>query len=223
MSTAGDGTGYDAHVFPLTNEYSRIQKPSWSPDGSKLVFGGSLDFAGASGLGTEIYTIDFDTTGLAAGTMVLDNNIDRLTFSDYTDGDPIQGTINTTPVFSRDGGKIIFVSTQRAPANTHRDRNIWYIPSDGSLDPEIFFFTRFDDSSPSVNPDGTFLLSTSMGFSQEELDRIEEEAYQDIFDANEADPESNMSEVMMRTEASEQRRMLEFFEGVMSHIFIFTP
>lgn len=223
METAGAGdSGYGAHVFPVTAEYSRIQKPAWSHDGTMIVFSGGMDVGGSSGFGTEIYTVDFDTTGLAAGSMVLDNNLDRLTFTDYTPGDPIQGMTNTSPQFTPDGERVIFVSTRRAPAITLRDRNIWSIPADGSLDPEIYFISGTDDSDPSVNPDGSILFSTGMGFTEEELDRLEEESYQDIFAENEADT-LGFSEVAMRTEAADRRRLLEFFEGVMSHIYIFTP
>jgi Tol biopolymer transport system component len=223
METAGaGGYGYDAHVFPLTNEYSRIEKPSWSPDGSKIVFSGGMDVGGSSGFGTELYTIDFDTTGLSTGDMALDNNLDRLTYTDYSSGDPILGMLNTSPQYTNDGSEILFVSTRRVPSITLRDRNIWSVPSDGSLDPEIYFHTRSDDYEPSMNPDGSILLSTTMGFSESELNRLEEEAYQDIFAENEAEG-LGKSEVVMRGEAADVRQGLEFFEGVMSHIYIFNP
>ncbi len=221
-SVGQDEYGYASRVFPLTNEYSRVEKPSWSPDGTKIVFSGGMDVAGLQGFGTELYTIDFDTTGLSSDNLVLDNNIQRLTYTEYTSGDPIQGMTNTSPKYTVDGQRIIFVSTKRVPSITLRDRNIWVIPADGSLEPEIYFHTRFDDYEPSINPDGSILLSTSMGFSEDELDRLEEDAYQDIYEENILE-NLGKSEVVMRGEAAEQRQQLQFFEGVMSHIYIFTP
>jgi len=88
----------------------------------------------------------------------------------------------------------------------------------------LYFHTRSDDYEPFINPDGSLLFSTTMGFTLSELDRLEEKAYDDLVVINEVLPDSlQMSEVMMRAEASDQRRLLEFFEGVMSHLYIFTP
>ena len=222
METASMGleNGYGCRVMALTNEYSRIEDPSWSPDGSRLVFSGGMDLDGGTGAGTEIYTIDVDTTGFSAGGMTLDNNLTRLTYTSYNEGDPIVGVLNSSPSYTPDGGEIIFVSTRRAPSITLHDRNLWVIPSDGRLDPEILFFTRSDDVDPEVLPDGSVLLSSQLGYSTEILDQLEEEAYQRLLQNNE---ENGLTEVEMRAAAAAERQELEYFEGVMSHMYIFTP
>lgn len=222
METAsmGQNNGYDCRVVPLTSEFSRIEKPSWSPDGTKIVFSGGMDLDGQTGAGTEIYTIDVDTTGFSSGAVALDNNLQRLTFTSYSEGDPIVGVQNTSPVYTPDGSQIIFVSSRRAPSITLRDRNLWVIPSDGRLDPEIFFFTRSDDVDPEVLPDGSILMSSQVGYPSEVLDLLEEEAYQQLLENNET---NLLTEVEMRAAAAEARQQLEYFEGVMSHLYIFTP
>jgi WD40 repeat protein len=216
MDTAGDDNGYEAVTFPVTNEYSRIEEPAWSPDGSKLVFSAGFDIVGQSDWGTELYTIDFDTTGLAEGEMVLDNNLDRLTFTGYSDGDPIVGVFNTSPFYSNSGNEIFFVSTRRMPTTTHHDRNIWVIPADGSLDPEIYFYTRSDDVDGSMLPDGSMLVSSQLGFTTELLNRAEEESYQR---ARQLQPFLN--DLEMRNVAAEDRHTLELFEDVMSHLYVY--
>lgn len=228
MLTAGANGGYDAVAFPITSEFSRIEAPAWSPDGTRLVFSGGLDLAGQRGMGTELFTVDFDITGLGTGEMVLDRNIRRLTSTPMAEGDPLTGILNTSPCYSTDGREIYFVSTRRAPSITLHDRNIWQVPADGSRDPEIYYFTRSDEADPSINPDGSMLLSSTLGFPWEMLDRLEAEAYQrivqeDLF--NEAnDPlYTSKTELQMRSEAADERRILSFFEGVMSHLYIYRP
>ncbi len=221
METAGGpNQGYDATAFPLTHEYSRILTPAWSPDGSRIVFSGDQDVGGGVGTGTELYSVDFDTTGYAAGNVALDRNLQQLTFTSYSEGDPITGVFNDSPTFSNDGRTIYFVSTRRAPSITLHDRNIWQIPADGSQDPEIYFFSRSDDWEPSVMPDGSLLFSSMMGFPTEMLDRLEEEAYQRLKQEN-IDQGLGLTEVQLRSRAADERDLLSFFEGVMSQIYIF--
>lgn len=222
MSTAGLDNGYDVDVYPLTTEFSRIEKPSWSPDGTKIIFSSGLDMGGNSGAGTEIFTIDVDTAALALGDVVLNNNLNRLTFTNYNSGDPIAGVFNTSPNFSQDMSEVFFVSTRRAPSITLHDRNLWRIPSDGSLEPEILFFTRADDMDPEVQSDGSILLSSLLGFPTNMLNDLEDVAYQDLVAENDT-TDVNWTEVEMRAMASDQRRLLEFFEGVMAQLYIFTP
>ncbi len=219
MNTIGDDMGYDALKISLTSEFSRLEKPSWSHDGSKIVFSGGHDLHDGNGSGTELYTIDFDTTGYSAGEMILDNNLDRLTYTTYVQGDPISGVLNTSPSYSFDDSEIVFVSTRRAPSITLHDRNLWKIPSDGRLDPTLLYFTRNDDVDPEWQPDGSILMSSQLGFPTEILDQLEEEAYQRLVQ----DPDLDLTEVEMRSQAANQRNQLEFFEGVMSYLYIFQP
>lgn len=222
MNTAGNNIGYGAVTYTLTSEYSRIETPKWHPDGDKIIFSGGMDVGGAGvGSGTEIFTLDVDTLALAAGNPVLDDNIQRLTYTTLAEGDPISGILNNGPVYSNDGSRVYFVSTRRAPTTTLHDRNIWYIPSDGRLDPEIYYFTRSDDVDPFVMPNGNLLFSSALGFPTEMLDRLEEEAYQSWVVRNEAE-NLGYSEVQMRELAADEVQNIEFFEGVMSHIYTFT-
>jgi hypothetical protein len=220
MSTEGLNNGYDAEVQTLTTEVSRLEKPRWHPNGDRIVFSAGLDMDGGSpGVGTELFTIDVDTLALDSGNVVLNNNLDRLTYTKYSDGDPIVGVFNTSPCYSDTfGSEIYFVSTRRAPSITLHDRNLWKIPADGSLDPEILYFTRADDMDPFVLPDGRILMSSLLGFPTEMLDILEADEYQDLVDADEG-----LTEVEMRSIAYEKRRLLEFFEGVMAQLYIFQP
>jgi len=219
MSTAALNDGYDAVAFPITSEYSRIETPSWSADGTRIVFSGGLDVANSgTGAGTEIFSIEFDATDADAGIIPIDRDVKRLTFTSRPEGDPIAGILNHTPVYSSGGDIIYFVSTRRAPAVTLHVRNLWKIPADGSLDPAIHYFTRSDEANPTALPDGRILLSSSLGFPTEMLDRLEEESYQDLVGEH---PE--LTEVQLRSLANDQRRQLEFFEGVMSHVYIYRP
>lgn len=222
MSTAGLDNGHGAYAFPITHEYSRIEAPSWKRDSSGLIFSGGMDVGGMTGAGTELYTVDLDTTGLSDGTMVLDNNLERLTYTTLTSGDPIGGVQNTSPVYSQDGDIVYFVSTRRAPTTTLHDRNIWQVPADGRTEPEIYYFTRSDDQDPYVMPDGRILFSSALGFPTEMLVRLEEEIYQRIVVENEEEG-LGLDEVQMRTLAAEERLSLEYFEGVMFHLYTFRP
>jgi len=224
METAGGNSVnrayYNATTFPLTEEYALIQNPAWSPDGQTIVFSGTLDVGGSFGVGTELYTIDFDTTGYP--DVARDNGLDRLTYNTYREGDPISGIMNDEPVYSRDGGSIYFVSTRRAPSITLHDRSIWRIPANGSQEPEIFFFSRSDDWEPAIMPDGSLLFSSLMGFPTEMLDRLEIEAYERLAAENiDVPPADRKTEVQLRAEAADERDLLSFFEGVMSHLYIY--
>jgi hypothetical protein len=116
---------------------------------------------------------------------------------------------------------VFFVSTRRAPTTTLHDRNIWTIPSDGRLEPSIYYFTRDDDVDPFVMPDGRLMFSSALGFPTEMLTRLEEEAYQKwVVRNNELD--LGLTEVDMRTLAANEIQNLTFFQGVMSHIYTFS-
>ena len=220
MSTAGQNNGYNAEVYTLTSEVSRIEEPRWSPFGNKIIFSAGLDLDGGStGLGTELFTIDVDTTALNEGEVVLNNNLDRLTHTSYSDGDPIVGVFNTSPCYTPDMSEVYFVSTRRAPTTTLHDRNLWKIPANGSLDPEILYFTRADDLELEVLPNGMVLLSSLLGYPTEILDQIEEYAYQYIVENN----PDGLTEIDMRAYAANVRTYFAFFEGVMAHLYIFQP
>ncbi len=212
------GEAADA-IIQVTRNASTCDAPSWSPDGRKIVFYASLDLSGGyDGYYTqEIFTIDFDTTGYAENNVVeLNNNLDRLTYSPPPEGSNFV-VRNQEPDFSGDGSLIAFVSDRRVPTITLNERNIWYIPADGSLDPQLLFFTRSDDMAPRFTggPGRELMLTSSMGFPTEDLDQI----WQDTYDAwAVADPELN--EMQLKAEADAIREELAFFEDVMSHIYI---
>lgn len=220
MNTAVTNNGYNGVTHVMTGEYSRIEAPSWSPDGTKLIFSGGMDLGGDMGAGTEIYAIDVDVAALESGTHPVDNNLKRLTFTSMAEGDPIAGVFNNGPVYSLDMSTVFFVSTRRAPTTTLHDRNIWSIPSDGRLEPSIYYFTREDDMDPFVRPDGRLMVSSALGFPTEMLDRLEEESYQQWVVRNDEE-DLGLTEVEMRSLAATEVQSLTFFEGVMAHIYTF--
>lgn len=218
---------YATPAFPLTDVYKRLERPRFSPDGSRIVFSAALDLVGSSDDGTEVFTMAFDTTGLAMGEMVMNNGLERITYTSPVEGDPIAGILNYDPCYSPDGRTIYFVSTRRAPATTVHARAIWRVPVDGGQDPEIYFFTRYDDTDPTILHDGTLLMSSTFGFPTGMLNRLEDEAYVRIKNENEQaheeDPANNplLTEVELRKRAADERGQLENFEGVMAHLYMF--
>jgi Tol biopolymer transport system component len=199
---------------------AEVEDPVWSPDGHTLAFGGTLDLVGEAGdNGLELFTVAFDTTGLAAnGAVELNRNLHRVTYSPSEFGNPIDDAIrNYAPVFSMDGSEIFFVSSRRAPATTLYDRNIWRVVADGRLEPQIVFFSRQDDVDPTLDPvTGGLIICSKMGFPTEMLDRLEREAIERLEAEN-----PDWSPVEIEQAATAERRELEFFAGVMSHIFVF--
>jgi dipeptidyl aminopeptidase/acylaminoacyl peptidase len=212
-------------AFPVTSTASHVDGPHWSPDGRRLVFQAAMDLVQETNdiFTKEIFTIDFDTTGLAAnGAIETDRNLTRLTYSPPQEGSPIY-VRNESAVFSPDGTKIIFVSDRRVPTLTYVDRNIWWIPEDGSLDPQLVFFTRYDDVDPMMTggPGNEVLLSSSMGFPTEMLDRLWREKYDFLLSTPQPDG-TYLNEVQAESIANGEREELEFFEGVMSHLYLLT-
>ncbi len=222
METAGvDPTQY--RCFPVVTEAAHCDHASWSHDTQgdtyRIVFSATVDLVGETADATsEIFSLDFDPAYAEANDEVpLDNNLERLTFTDYLDGDPIVAVQNYSPVFSLDDSEVYFISTRRAPSITQHDRNIWWVPSDGSLDPDILFFTRQDDTDPFVTDDGKLMFSSKMGFPTEMLDQLEEQAIERI---QQEDP--TLSEFEVLEAAATEREELEFFADVMSHIYVFS-
>ncbi|MFH1842987.1 MAG: hypothetical protein ABIF77_07240 [bacterium] len=220
LSLADAGSAPTPRAFAVTGEVAHLGSPSWSPDGSRIVFYSTQDIVGEYGTpGYEIFAVDFDTTGLAAnGEITLDRNLKQLTHTPGTEGDPLTIT-NSDPVYTADGSEILFVSTRRAPSITLRDRNIWRIPADGRLDPELLFFSREDDVNPEIILGGgrTLLFSSTMGFPTEMLDLLEQETILRLMSAD-----STLTETEAGIEAMLERQELEYFAGVMSHLYIFS-
>lgn len=211
--------GPTSSAFPITSGVALLGSPAWSPDGRRLAFHSTTDIVGDNSFyGTELFSVDFDTTGLAGtGAVALNSNLKRLTFTAIPNGSPIPIT-NAEPAWSADGATIIFTSTRRAPSITLRDRSIWRIPSDGSLEPVIAFFSREDDQNAQFLPGSSnqIILSSAMGFPTEMLDRLEQEARVRIAQENPA-----WDEVQVEEAAAGERQELEYFQRVMSHVFIF--
>lgn len=206
-------------AFQLTADAAQVDAPAWSPDGATIAFHATTDLAGAedSFYSKEIFTVDFDTTGLAAtGTVELNRGLRRLTYSPPQTGSPIL-VRNTNPVFSADGTRIAFVSDRRVPTLTFTDQNIWWIPVDGSRDPQLLFFSRSTENSVlfTGGPGNEVLISSGMGFPTEMLDILEEQAIERIAADN-----PFLNELQIIALAASEREELEFFEGVMSHLYL---
>jgi dipeptidyl aminopeptidase/acylaminoacyl peptidase len=221
LSMASAGEGRTNQVFPITREVAQIGDPAWSPDGRRICFYASMDMVNEPGVsGTELYSVAFDTLGLAEnGGVALDRDLKRLTFTRLDAGNPLNGVDNFSPKYTNDGQSIVFVSNRRAPSITLHDRSIWRIPVDGRLDPEILFFSREDDVDPFIpeGTDGVLILSSAMGFPTQMLDRLYQESLIRLAEEN-----PDLSEPEIAILAAQERRELEFFARVMSHIFVFS-
>lgn len=206
-------------AFQITGEAAQVDAPAWSPDGRTLAFHATTDLvdAGDAFFSKEIFTIEFDTTGLAVdGAVELNRGIRRLTYSEPQEGSPIR-IRNTMPVFSPDGTRIAFISDRRVPALTYTDQNVWWIPVDGSLDPQLLFFTRSTEANVAFTggPGNEVLISSSFGFPTELLDVLEQEAIERIRQDN-----PFLNELQAVALAATEREELEFFEDVMTHLYL---
>ncbi len=205
-------------ALPLTSEGAIIGNPAWSADGGRIAFDATLDLIGGGTFyGSEIFSITFDGAQAATGTVPLDREIKRLTFTSLPEGNPI-GILNTKPSFSADGSTIVFTSTRRAPSITLHDRSIWRIPSDGRLEPVIAFFSREDDVQARFVPgsNNVLIMASAMGFPTEMLNRLEQEAADQI---RADDP--LLDDVQVEQLAKAKRVELEYFARVMTHVFTF--
>jgi TolB protein len=112
-----------------------VSDPSWSPDGTKIVFRRGSSFH-------EIWTMNADGTGLT-----------RLTFSAV-------GVQNEWPNWSPDGTKIVFASTRDCPNCGAWD--IYTIPSGGGSITRLTSDTPAVSSyDPVWSPDGTRIVFSS--------------------------------------------------------------
>lgn len=117
---------YELHGLNLPDD-----QPSFSPDGTKIVFTSNRDNGpriGLSDQGFEIYVMDVNGT-----------NIQRLTNSPGLD---------TEPVFSPDGSKIAFTSARSG------NLDIWVMNANGS-NPQRLTTSAQEDIEPAWSPDGT--------------------------------------------------------------------
>ena len=207
-------------AFPLTSGTNIMGAPDWSPDGRSIALHSTLRLIGSgTDYGTELFTMDFDTTGLAAnGGVTRNRGLRRVTYTTVPVGSPIPIT-NEKPIWSADGGTLLFVSSRRAPSITLRERSIWRVPADGSLEPSLGFFTREDDIDPVFFPNSNnqIMLCSAVGFPTEMLDRIEAETRERLAEEN---PTWDMTQIEQA--AAGQREELEYFEGVMTHLFIYS-
>lgn len=221
METAiADPTNVTA--FPVTSGAAWMEDPTWSPDGRSICFASTTDLIDLNDW-QELFRVDFDPLEAETGVVTVDHNLRRLTTTDVTEGDPLIGLQNYSPVYSSDGSSIYFVSSRRTPASTLRTRSIWQIPADGRLEPSLTFFSRYDDVDPTIYvPTGTLLLSSRMGFPTEVLDALEQETIDYYINEYNADPENiPLSDVEIERRAADEREDLEFFEDVMSHLYMF--
>lgn len=221
MATTSDPTTVLA--LPLTSEVAFMEDPTWSPDGRSICFSATTDLLGdTGGFVGELFVISFDPDEAAQGIASLDRDLRRVTTTLVSSGDPLVGLHNQAPVFTADGRDIVFVSSRRAPGSTQRGRNLWRVPADGRLEPEMIFFSRFDDIDPTFDwPTGTLLMSSRMGFPTEMLDGLEQKTYDFLtFVYNDTTP-FPLTEVEIARQAAEVREELELFEDKMAHLFLF--
>jgi Tol biopolymer transport system component/predicted Ser/Thr protein kinase len=121
-------TWYDraGKVLGTLGEPAIYQSAALSPNGTRLAV------SKTSGRGANIWLLD-----LSRGTTT------RFTFSSATD---------TSPVWSRDGSRIIFSSSRNGPLDLYEK------PADGGRDEELLLKSGEDKGATSWSPDGRFLL-----------------------------------------------------------------
>lgn len=210
-----------ARAFPVTSGASGVMTPTWSPDGRQICFSARTDLVGdASGRIWELFTINFDPESAALADPELDRDLNRITYTSVADGDPNTGLHNYAPVYDRTGTEVYFVSSRRAPASATRDRSIWSVIANGTLEPEILFFSRRDDVDPDVAADGTVVLSSGVGFPTEMLDARQAVVLDSLYTLNET-AEHPRTEFEIRRLAEDDRTKLEAYgSGVMSHLYL---
>ncbi|HEU4712901.1 MAG TPA: carboxypeptidase regulatory-like domain-containing protein [Pyrinomonadaceae bacterium] len=130
-----DGTNVVTVISGSGSPETHNFNPSWSPDGTKVVFSSSRSGPGK----VEIWVANIDGTGLV-----------RLTTNIQVSQDG-QGPIfssDTDPAWSPDGTRIAFASTREGIADTE----IWIMNPDGS-NPVRLTADDVDDRTPDWSPD----------------------------------------------------------------------
>jgi len=160
-----DGSGFKP-ITKLTASGANSSNPTWSPDGSKIVFAsaGALDGSDAANATLNIWVANADGSGAMPLT--------RLT--------PPGGS-SFQPAWSPDGSKIAFSSPRAldgSNASGTNEANIWVINSDGSgavhLTAEINgctnnFCGHPNLISPAWSPDGSKVLFVLTGAGTNEF------------------------------------------------------
>jgi Tol biopolymer transport system component len=210
-------------VFPITSGASSVEDPSWSPDGRSIVFSATTDLLGdANGFVGELFSVSFDPEAAETGSVPIDANLRRITTTEVSPGDPLVGLHNYAPVYTADGLDVVFVSSRRAPGSTQRGRNLWRVPADGRLEPEMIFFSRYDDLNPTFDWDsGLFLFSSRMGFPTEMLDALEQQTIEFLTNVYNDTARVPLTDVEILRRAADEREELELFEGKMGHMYVF--
>lgn len=154
-----DGTGLTA-VTRATPIGADSYKPQWSPDGKKIVFVSTRKLDGSDAPNTNnaqnIWRVNADGTGLVPLT--------RSTATLAFGAGDLQPT-STSPQWSPDGSKIVFVSTRLLDGTdaTSAAVNIWRMNADGT---GLMPLTRVMNvnvynNSPKWSPDGSKIIFVS--------------------------------------------------------------